>query len=289
MNLLITGHEGFIGQNAVRHFSKKKNVKIFTSDYTNNIFKKIYRNNINCIIHLGAISSTVERNVDKVWKYNYESSNAILEYANTNNIDVIFASSASVYGLSKKFSEKSMVMPMSPYAWSKYLIDRQINKFSKNNNKSRLISLRLFNVYGPHEDHKENQMSPISNFINQAKNRKYINLFEGSDTFFRDFICVFDVIKIIEKIIYSKVYNNGIYNLGTGVSRSFQEIGELISKKYKSEIRYIPMPENIKFQYQTYTKADIGKIRKYFINKYKFISPDKYLKLTGNINNYYLD
>ena len=120
-------------------------------------------------------------------------------------------------------------------------------------------------------------MSPVSSFIKQSKKTGIIKLFKNSKNYHRDFVCVQDVISIIEKIIITKNIKNGIYNLGSGQSISFYDIAKHISKKYNSNIKEIDMPENIKFQYQEYTNANIKKIKDNIISNYKFITPFEYI------------
>lgn len=273
MKLLVTGYNGFIGKNLIKTFQSKRKYKLFLSDFDQNIDKKI--KNIDAVIHLGAISSTAEKNVEKIWKYNVENSLKIIDKCKSRNIDFIFASSASVYGRNRFFKESSKVSPLSPYAWSKYIIDQKL--LSDKNINPKLISLRLFNVYGPYEDHKKHQMSPVSSFIKQSKKTGIIKLFKNSKNYYRDFVCVQDVVSIIDKIINTKNIKNGIYNLGSGQSISFYDIAKYISKKYNSKIKEIDMPENIKFQYQEYTNANIKKIKENIISKYKFITPFEYI------------
>jgi ADP-L-glycero-D-manno-heptose 6-epimerase len=114
-------------------------------------------------------------------------------------------------------------------------------------------------VYGPHEEHKGNQASPYHKFTEQAKTTGNIKLFEGSDTFLRDFVPVEHVVDIHKKFLNIK--ESGIWNVGTGIARSFKDIATEIADKHKATITYIPMPANLKLQYQAYTKADITKLK----------------------------
>jgi len=121
---------------------------------------------------------------------------------------------------------------------------------------------RYFNVYGPHEDHKGEQASPYHKFTEQAKRSGVIQLFEGSENFKRDFVPV-NTVTDVHKLFFN-VKESGIWNVGTGVAKSFQEVAEEIAKEYNARIEYIPIPDNIKNQYQTYTCADLTKIKKYY-------------------------
>jgi ADP-L-glycero-D-manno-heptose 6-epimerase len=129
---------------------------------------------------------------------------------------------------------------------SKATIDRygedNINKFVK------IQGYRFSNVYGKHEDHKGSQASPIHTFINQAKESGKIKLFENSKVYMRDFIWVEDVIDCMLQIKPS-----GIYDLGTGVARSFERVAEIIANRYGSQLEFIPFPEHLREKYQYYT------------------------------------
>ena len=127
---------------------------------------------------------------------------------------------------------------------------------------------RYFNVYGDGEEHKEDQASPVSKFTKQVKDTGALKLFEGSDKFLRDFICVDDIVDIV----LNNDKPSGIYDLGTSNPTSFQEVGELVAEKYNGIIKYIPFPEHLKGKYQTYTCA-----KKEW--DYKFTTVKEYLQL----------
>jgi ADP-L-glycero-D-manno-heptose 6-epimerase len=133
---------------------------------------------------------------------------------------------------------------------------------------------RYFNVYGPCENHKGDQASPITKFTNQALDDNTIKIFKDSDKFKRDFICVDDIIRI--KYETSKKSVSGIYNLGTGEPVSFKQVAQFISKKFNATMEEIDFPENLKGQYQEYTCADLNKLRT-VIGSYRFISVDAFV------------
>jgi ADP-L-glycero-D-manno-heptose 6-epimerase len=209
------------------------------------------------VIHLGAISSTTETDVDKIMKQNYDFSVWLLDTCNRHGIDLQYASSASVYGLTSDFREDSPVDPKTPYAWSKYMFERYA--------QSRVWGIkvqgfRYFNVYGPHEDHKLDQASPYHKFAKQAQTSGVIGVFEGSDNFRRDFVPVEHVVNTHKQ--FFDVKESGIWNVGTGKAKSFLQVAQEIAEKYKADYRFIPMPESLQNGYQTYTCADLTKIRK---------------------------
>jgi len=130
--------------------------------------------------------------------------------------------------------------------------------------------MRYFNVYGPREEHKGTQASPVTKFTKQAKEDGVITLFENSDKYLRDFIFVGDVCDIHEQMMLH-VKKSGLYNIGTGSATSFQTVAEIIAKKYNADIKYIPMPEELQGQYQEYTCADITKLLNIFDIQFKTV------------------
>jgi ADP-L-glycero-D-manno-heptose 6-epimerase len=253
MKILITGYKGFIGQNMVKALKDTHELQLYELGDEPPDFE-----GLDWCIHLGAISSTTERNVEKVMRQNHDFSCMILVSCQLNNVNLQYASSASVYGLNTDFKETAPVDPRSPYAWSKYLFDRHVvlNKFEN----IVVQGFRYFNVYGAHEDHKGDQASPYHKFTQQAKNTGVIKLFEGSDQYLRDFVPVDTVCDVHQK--FFKVKETGIWNVGTGQAKSFELVAREIAEQYNARIEYIPMPESVKAQYQKYTCADLSKLRK---------------------------
>ncbi len=261
MKILVTGYQGFIGKNLIPALSDHS-LTFFEWGEPLPKIQKIQ--NLDWVIHLGAISSTTETDIEKIMKQNYDFSVWILNECLTWKVNLQYSSSASVYGQLKTFDEEGPVDPRSPYAWSKYLFDRYVNRQKKLREFNEIIvqGFRYFNVYGPHEDHKGDQASPYHKFEQQAKNTGTIKLFQNSDQYYRDFVPVQTVVDVHKK--FFNINESNIWNVGTGKAKSFQEVGEEISQKYNATIEYIPMPESMKTQYQTYTKANIDKLRKHF-------------------------
>jgi ADP-L-glycero-D-manno-heptose 6-epimerase len=256
VKILITGHRGFIGQNMFNALKDEHELSTFE---WNDPIPDI--KGFDWVIHLGAISSTTERDVELVMRQNYDFSCWLLDQCGLNGINFQYASSASVYGFNREFSEYSAVDPRSPYSWSKFLFDRHVDRVRHGYLKDFVVQgFRYFNVYGPHEDHKKDQASPYYKFTQQAKTTGKIKLFYGSHHYFRDFIHVDRVIDIHKK--FFKVKESGLWNVGTGQVTSFQTIAEEIAKQYDAQIEYISMPETIKSQYQVYTCADLTKLRR---------------------------
>lgn len=256
MKILVTGHKGFIGSNLATHLVNQGH-DVEGWEYIPNAIPD--PSGYNTVIHLGAISSTTFTDVDQIMEQNFEFSMRMLQACDMMGVNLQYASSASVYGPYKEFSEESPLLPQSPYAWSKYLFDRFV-KTHLEDFQIRVQGFRYFNVYGRGEGHKGNMMSPISKFTNQAIKTGVIKLFENSENYLRDFVSVDDICLLHEKML--TIDSPGIFNVGTGNAVSFQQVAEIIAKKYNAKIEYIPMPENLKGQYQDYTCADLTKLSK---------------------------
>ncbi len=259
MNILVTGHHGFIGQNLF-HKLKHMGHEVDGWDWGDGTEPATPLPDVkgrDLVIHLGAISSTTYADVDQIMTQNTDFSIWLYEQCQRHNVNWHYASSASVYGTLSHFQEDGPLQPQSPYAYSKYLFDRHIMK-----NPSKHITttgFRYFNVYGHKgEEHKADMASPYSKFIKQAEETGTITLFENSDQYQRDFISVEDVVTAHCQLINNT--ESGVYNIGTGKPVSFQAVGEAIAQKYQASITYIPMPETVRRQYQSFTCADLGKL-----------------------------
>lgn len=256
MKILITGNKGFIGQNMYHAFNGIHD--IMTYDWGDPIpnFK-----DRDLVIHLGAITSTTETDVDKVLDQNYDFSRWLINACQEFKIDFQYASSASVYGKGSEFKEDSPLDPRTPYAWSKLLFERYVEKM-KDRWTIKVQGFRYFNVYGPYEDHKGDQASPYHKFDQQAVETGVIKLFKGSENFKRDFIHVDEIIDIHR--IFMDVDESGVWNAGTGKVKSFFDVAREISHKRNAKIQQIPMPDSLKHSYQEYTCADVTELRKHY-------------------------
>ena len=203
-------------------------------------------------MHFGAISSTTERDIDKILKQNYDFSIDLFNECKTFGVGFQYSSSASVYGLVSSFKEDAPLDPKNPYAWSKYLFERYVQKHQGGN---IVQGFRYFNVYGPGEDHKGSQASPYHQFRVQAETTGRIKIFEDSHRYLRDFVPVSKVLEVHDRMLSEPV--SGIFNIGTGRTESFQDVAEEMAVKYNASIEYVPMPDILKGNYQEYTCADM--------------------------------
>jgi ADP-L-glycero-D-manno-heptose 6-epimerase len=270
VKILLTGHKGFIGQNMLKYLQSNTDWSIDTYDIKDE-FQGVM--SYDWVIHLGAVTSTTEKNLDKVLTQNYEFSKNLFDECKTFGVNLQYASSASVYGQNLEFTEESPLDPITPYAWSKYLFERH----ASNNMGGNIVQgFRYFNVYGKHEDHKEGQSSPIHQFTKQAKTNGKIKIFDDSHKMFRDFICVDDVCRVQIEFIKS-VKESGIWNLGTGRPTSFEKVAEYIKDIYGGKLKYAMMPDQLQRSYQYYTCSDNTKLEN-TIGKQSWIKIKDFLK-----------
>lgn len=205
------------------------------------------------VIHIGGISSTTERDIDKILTQNYDFSRQIFNTCKTYGVNLQYASSASVYGMGQDFRETAPPDPRTPYAWSKYLMER----YHLSHQGGNIVQgFRYFNVYGPEgEEHKGNQASPFMQFKKQYQETGRVKLFENSDDYLRDFIHISKLIDI--QLQFLETNQSGVFNVGSGIARSFKDVALTICSE--AEIDYIPMPDILKDSYQRYTCADMSK------------------------------
>ena len=292
--IVITGGSGFIGSNLVYTLNKNNFYEILIVEeldtykekfnnikdlkYVDCISKesfleevrtsnKAFIKNIDYIFHLGACSKTTEEDKDYMMSTNFHYSKDLLEFCSNSNINLTYASSASVYGSGKTFSEHPENESfLNHYAESKLMFD---NYYRENQTKiqSQVVGLRYFNVFGPREGHKKVMSSVIYHFYNQMKEGKNIKLFKGSHGYDdgeqrRDFIFVDDTIDV--KLWFMNNPNiSGIYNIGTGESRTFNDIASAILSYFGTgKIEYVNFPSKLENQYQAFTEADIKNLRK---------------------------
>ena len=292
--ILITGGAGFIGSNLALYFQKNypnssivifdcfRNEKTFNNGnlvsfghYDNLIGfdGEVICGNINnreeidllsdykfdYIFHHAAISDTRVYDQEIIFKTNVNAFANILKIAKKDNACLVYASSAATYGSSPSPQSIGNECPENPYGFSKLLMDQMALRFSKKNPNLSIVGLRFFNVYGSKEFYKAKTSSMVLQLGHQILDGKSPRLFAESKIIFRDFIYIDDVIQANVKSCSPK--HNGIYNIGTGIPRSFQEIADILQKELGTNFptQYFENPYS---GYQTHTQANIISTKK---------------------------
>jgi len=245
--ILLTGYKGFIGNNFYTELKKNKNVMLIEKEDCFSFLRDFNNwSELSLVIHQGAISNTRENDWKKLEQYNVNFSINLFNNIRKYKIPIRYASSASVYGNSQPKTD-----PLNKYAKSKLALDTWV--LDNIDSFYNIQGLRYFNVYGNYENHKIplGQASPISKFIYDSKHLNEIKIFEGSENIYRDFICVRDVVEVT----LNNTRSSGIYDLGSCLTYSFEDIAKLIQKKFGGVVKNIKFPKNLKDNYQFYTKS----------------------------------
>lgn len=292
MSVVVTGGCGFIGSCIVRtlndmgiediiivdniaktdkwkNMSNKKYLRYIHKSKLLDELSKI--NDVETIIHMGAQSSTTERDFDYLCENNFEYTKSLWEYSAEHGIRFIYASSAATYGDgSCGFDDKmdiDLLSPLNGYGYSKHMFDLWV-KYHATKFPVQHVGLKFFNVYGPNEYYKGDMASMVFHGYNQIKKHGIIRLFKSYHPDYedggqlRDFVYVKDVCAVIKWFFIHKNVN-GLFNVGTGRAQSFKELADAVfhALEMKPKIEYIDMPEHLKMKYQYYTKANISKLR----------------------------
>lgn len=207
------------------------------------------------IFHQAAISDTTVSEQDLMIKTNVNAYEDLLKLAIAHQANMIYASSAATYGDAPSPQTVGCENPGNVYGFSKLMMDNISYEYINAGAEISIVGLRYFNVYGPREFFKNKTASTVVQFGHQILAGKTPRLFEGSDKILRDFIYIEDVIQANIKACAPK--QSGVYNVGTGKARSFQDIADILQKELGTNLgtEYIPNPYI--GQYQFHTEANI--------------------------------
>lgn len=300
--IVITGARGFIASNLIAELNrngltdlilvdekekKEKHKNIEDLVYKRFIDRKSFllwfranKHLITFVFHLGAKADTTEQDVKVLNKWNLKYSKRIFKTCADGNIPLVYASSAATYGNGELgYDDTKNILHLKPlnlYGESKQDFDLWV--LEQKATPPFWAGLKFFNVYGPRETHKERMASVVFHAYNQIKNTGEMKLFEShkegiaNGEQMRDFIYVKDIVDVC-LFFYEQQKNSGIYNLGTGKARSFNDLIKAVFKamNIKENISYIPTPIDIREAYQYFTEAKMDKLRKAAYNK-EFIS-----------------
>ena len=289
--IIVTGGAGFIGSCVVRSLNEAGRSDIVivdniseTDKWVNMRNKKYIKyvhksrfleelptyENVEAIVHMGAQSSTTERDFDYLWENNFEYTKALWNYCAEKHISFIYASSAATYGDgSLGFNDRmdiDKLLPLNGYGYSKQLFDLWVKHQAKSF-PAQYCGLKFFNVYGPNEYFKGSMASMVFHGFNQIKETGKVKLFKSCNPNYadggqlRDFVYVKDICKVIMWLLVNK-HVSGLFNVGTGRAQSFAELAEATFHALDLEpnIEYIDMPEKLRGKYQYYTKAEMSRL-----------------------------
>ena len=229
-----------------------------------------HKDEIKAVIHMGAISTTTERNVNRIVEQNIGYTLDLFDWCAETDTPFIYASSAATYGQGEHGFNDSTDMkhlqklaPLNAYGFSKHMIDKAI--MQKTNKPSQWVGLKFFNVYGPNEYHKGGQKSVVAHAFKQIQETGKMKLFKSYHPDYedgkqlRDFVSVKDIAQNIVWFIQNPTVS-GIFNQGTGEARSFKDlvVATFKAMNLPENIEYIEMPDSLKDQYQYFTEANMN-------------------------------
>lgn len=255
MRILVTGHEGFIGRNMTTWMHQEEDWEIDGWEWDPNDFPNVRE--YDWVVHLGAVADMTDYDVEKVLTQNLDFSQRLFEVCNKEGVNLQYASSSSVYGNTKDFSEYAPCKPQTPYAWSKYLFDRWVFNQPLN---IYVQGFRYFNVYGKWMHLRGHRANAIHKWRQQARKEGKITVWETAEHVYRDWTWVGDVCRL--HIDFIKTVNgSGIWNVGSGLPHSFLDVAEEIAEQEGVEVEFIPVPEQEKDRMRIRTCADLTKLK----------------------------
>src|SRR5918999_2765458 len=232
---------------------------------------------VEAVLHQGACSDTMESDGRYMMENNYRYSKTLLDWCQEAEVALLYASSASVYGAGADFrEERACERPLNVYGYSKFLFDQLVRRTLRGKT-AQIAGFRYFNVYGPNESHKGRMASVAFHAYHQLLAAGKVQLFEGSAGYGngeqrRDFVHVDDVVDV-NLWFLEKRHISGIFNCGTGRAQTFNQLAaatinavqstEHTAREWASRgiIEYIPFPPGLKEKYQSFTEADLGRLR----------------------------
>ena len=299
MYYVVTGAAGFIGSKIVEGLNRRGIRDVLAVDNLQHADK--FRNLAGCeiadyldqselpqalerlsgeveaVLHQGACSDTMESDGRYMMDNNYRYSKMLLEWCQDESVPLIYASSAAVYGAGPEYrEERGCEKPLNVYGYSKFLFDQYVRR-ALDGRSAQIAGLRYFNVYGPNEAHKGRMASVAFHAYNQFKAEGRVRLFVGSDGYRdgeqrRDFIHVDDVVAVNLWLLERRDVS-GIFNCGTGKAQTFNRVAAAVINTVRGTasalhdlvaerlIEYIPFPLQLVGKYQSFTEADMSRLR----------------------------
>jgi ADP-L-glycero-D-manno-heptose 6-epimerase len=295
--ILVTGGAGFIGSNIVAALCERGlpvavSDRLRTSDKWRNLAKTDFRElvepdalqswlegqaSLEAVLHMGAISSTTERDADLIFDVNVRLSTLLWDWCAAHDTPFIYASSAATYGAGQQgfdddqgLDALARLRPLNAYGWSKHFFDRRVlgNIAAGQPAPPQWVGLKFFNVFGPNEYHKGTMQSVVAQKYPSVAAGQPITLFTSHHADYpdggqmRDFVYVEDCVNVILWLLERRQVS-GLFNLGSGRARSFADLARAIAAAagVPANIEFIPMPETLRPNYQYFTEARMQKLR----------------------------
>ena len=305
MYTIVTGAAGFIGSRIVAGMNREGASGIIAVDNLENAAKFAnlagcdiadyldkrdfldrleggdFDGAIEAVVHEGACSDTMASDGRYMMDNNYRYSRRLLDWCQNQEIALLYASSAAVYGAGRVFSEERRhEAPLNIYGYSKFLFDQCV-RAQLPERTAQIAGFRYFNVYGPNEAHKGRMASVAWHGFNQFVDSGKVKLFVGSDGYpdggqQRDFVHVDDVVNLALWFLENRQVS-GIYNCGTGRAQAFNDVAMAVVNGVRESrgegplhlaelvaagaIEYVPIPQALAGKYQSYTQADLSQLR----------------------------
>jgi ADP-L-glycero-D-manno-heptose 6-epimerase len=296
--ILVTGGAGFIGSNIAAALADRGTPvavcdRLRTGDKWRNLAKHElvdlvapeslrgwladHGSSLDAVVHMGAISSTTEADADLIVEVNFRLSLALWRWCAVHETRFVYASSAATYGDGAQgFDDDATpeglarLRPLNAYGWSKLLFDRRVVRAVRDREPAppQWVGLKFFNVYGPNEYHKGSMRSVVAQKYPLAASGQPVTLFrscrpdvaDGGQQ--RDFVYVDDCVDVVLWLLERPVVS-GIFNLGSGEARSFEELARALCAAVGVEprVEFVDMPEQIRDRYQYFTRASMDRLR----------------------------
>ena len=298
--IFVTGGAGFIGSNIVAKLAQDPALDVVVCDRLREAELGKWRNiakhpigdfvapdamfdwlekrwrDVELVVHMGAVSSTTEPDADKIIHSNFTLSRDLFRWCADRQRRLVYASSAATYGDATDFEDAddpaalAALRPLNTYGWSKALFDLfAARQAARDYAPPQWVGLKFFNVYGPNEEHKHAMKSVASQIWPKVRDGHAVQLFksyregvpDGGQQ--RDFVYVRDVADVVAWLGENPGVN-GIYNLGSGKARTFEDLARAVFKSAgrEAQIEYTPMPPAIRDKYQYFTQAHMERLRR---------------------------
>jgi len=292
---IVTGGAGFIGSNLVAELAARGEAVVVcdwlrSDERWRNLAKheivdliapedllfwlETNQSEVEAVVHLGAISSTTETDVDLIVRNNVRATLDLVQWCTDAGKRLIYASSAATYGDgSAGFDDGealSRLRPLNAYGWSKHFVDRRVARLAAQGSPlpPQWVGLKFFNVYGPNEYHKGTMRSVVAQNFPRVQRGEAVRLFRSRRADYtdggqlRDFIYVKDCVAVISWLL-GNAGVSGLFNVGTGAARSWLDLANALFKAANQppRIEFIDMPPELVEKYQYFTQAHVDRLR----------------------------